>query len=126
MPITIEPRPQERILLTTYDQPFDADIDVGQAVVAINEFAPKVEGAFFVLVDLRRVDLPFGGLVMALGTLRHLPDGVHFVIIGSGDMVTLAAEAAKQKQYGEYRIPVFATPEEALNHVANERKRLGV
>lgn len=42
------------------------------------------------------------------------------LFVGKGKDVKLIVEALKQKQYGEYHVPLFASMEEALAHVNSE------
>jgi hypothetical protein len=128
MGIKIELRPQERILYSTYLPPFEAEADSQTSLKAILDFAKTMNGLFFVVTDVRQIDLSFSDLVLGMSTMRELAMNVQMqiVAIGSGDMLKFAADAARQKQYGQHNVVLVATPEEALNHVANERKRLGV
>jgi hypothetical protein len=126
--VKIEQRPQERTLFAACTLPYDAEKDTTDIVQAITQFAATMNGLFFVVGDYRQIDLSFGDMVIGMGSLRQLPGAgqVQIVAIGSGEIMKLAADAASQKQYGQYNVVLVATPEEAFNHVANERKRLGV
>ena len=44
------------------------------------------------------------------------------MFVGKGKDVKLIVEALKQKQYGEYHVPLFLTLDEALEHIYNEMK----
>jgi hypothetical protein len=127
MSVEIEPRPQERILLMISHPPSNPD-DNPAVIQSTQSFAAKMGGVFFLVADMRRVEMSFSDMVLSMSLLRELPgaDQVQIVVIGGGDMLKLAADAAKQKQYGQHNVALVATPEEAFNHVANERKRLGV
>ncbi len=125
MPVKLEPRVSERILVQRYIQPVDLAAELPAAIEAIAEFSREVQGAFFAVIDMRAAPINLDGLIEALDLVRrklaNVP--VRFVAIGTGEMVELAASAVAQRQYGSFEpAKVFATEEEALAYCLAELK----
>lgn len=125
MTIAIEKRPTNNILFVTFTDPLDPISEFGQAHEAARSFAEQVSGTFYYVIDARELSVKFSDLVMGLGSLRRFPasDRMEVVLIGSGEMVEFAAQAAKQQQYGERTLNVFATPQEAFAFVDGKRSK---
>lgn len=127
MPMHVEPNVQERILITRFVSPVDPERNVPASIQALTEFARQVEGTFFVISDVREFDLTFDAITEALDMVRRSLVGIPIraVVIGSGKMVELAAQAITQKQYGSFEMAkVFATEAEALAYCRTELGKL--
>lgn len=126
MTLTIDMHYEERLMVVVSKPPFDPQNE--NLVPALQKFVEKVKGTFFLVVDMREVDISFGDLVTGMAQLRQYPGAemVRISAVGSGEMIKMGVQAAKQKQYGEYDIALFGTVEEALAHVAKERQSLGL
>jgi hypothetical protein len=126
MPIRLEPHTAEKVLVLRYIAPVNPDDDLPASVQAIVEFSHTVQGDFFVISDTRAFQLTFDVLVEVLDLVRRQLVGVpvHFVIVGTGEIVRLAAEAITQKQYGSFDpAKVFATDQEAFAHCLAELQK---
>jgi hypothetical protein len=126
MGIRIEPHISEKILFLRYIAPVNPDEDMPAACKAIIEFSQSVQGDFFVISDAREFPVTFDALVEGLDLVRRQLVGVpaRFVVIGTGEMIRLAAEAIAQRQYGGFEpAKVFATEEEAFAHCLAELKK---
>ncbi|PJF34328.1 MAG: hypothetical protein CUN49_16220, partial [Candidatus Thermofonsia Clade 1 bacterium] len=100
--------------------------DMLAAVQAIRDFAQQVQGNFFVISDARQFPVTFDVLVEALDLVRRQLVGVpvRFVVIGTDEMIRLAAEAIAQRQYGGFEAgKVFATDQEAFAYCLAELQK---
>lgn len=81
-----------------------------------------------VLLDLRALKMNFSDLVQGLGMTRsegklfRHPNAAEFVIITTSSLLKLASEALAQVQYGERKVRVFSSPEEAVEYAKSPRK----
>lgn len=126
MPIVLEPHVAEKILFQRYVAPVNPEEDMAATIRAIIEFSQSVQGDFFVISDAREFQVSFDVVVDALDTVRRQLAGVpvRFVIIGTDEMVRLAAEAIAQQQYGGFEpAKVFATDQEAFSYCLAELKK---
>jgi hypothetical protein len=126
MSISLESHVAEKILFLRYVAPVNPDEDMPAAIQAITQFSQSVQGNFFVIADAREFQVTFDVLVEALDLVRRQLAGVpvRFVVIGTDEMVRLAAEAIAQKQYGSFEpAKVFATDQEAFAHCLAELKK---
>ena len=122
MPITVEPIPNEAILLATFTEPFSPNPHIREMFLAVAELRDELPGsAFCILVDVRAVKTGFGDMVMTLGEVRQAiktaPESdrdVVLAMIGSGGLIELAANAMKQAQYGNWTMPLFSSLEDAI------------
>ena len=74
-------------------------------------------------MDVSAVKVRFGEVVLTLGGVRKAskrrrPDmPISLSLVGSGNLVRLASKAMGQKQYGEYRVNLYASLDRALDDV---------
>ncbi len=93
-----------------------------QTVQSIVEETPGLD---YLIMDLRDIELTFSELVMVLAKARdrivgmggksYIDAQVRYVLVGSDDLIDLAAEAFHQEQYGNIDIRVFPTIDMAVD-----------
>ncbi|MBO9309796.1 MAG: hypothetical protein J7551_08435, partial [Chloroflexi bacterium] len=71
MPVKLEPRVSERILVQRYIQPVDLAAELPAAIEAIAEFSREVQGAFFAVIDMRAAPINLDGLIETLDLVRR-------------------------------------------------------
>ncbi len=127
MPIQFEPNIRERVIILRYVNPVDPERDVPAAIQALADFGRQVQGVFYAVTDVREFRLTFDTLTESLDMVRRSLVGipVRFAVIGSGNLIELAAQAIAQQQYGGFEMAkVFATEAEALAYCRTELGKL--
>ncbi|MBN1312229.1 MAG: hypothetical protein JXB30_12490 [Anaerolineae bacterium] len=133
MTIHVERLQDEAIIVYRYPEKLESNQEIRDATVAEADLVLKMpDPVIWVIHDTRRLTIDFGRLVTALVTLTtEGPEGaddprLRVAAISSSELVKLAAKAATQKQYGNWKVSIFETYEEALMHaredLATERK----
>jgi len=126
MSLTSETNLDESILIVTFTEPFDPVADAQKAFGDLLALVEKAKPPYFYVNDMRGVNLAFDDLVTGMTVFLQkvsLHD-VHFVGIGSGEMVALGAKAVKQAQYGGHKEGfIFESREAALAWVKEQRAK---
>ncbi len=126
MPLHVEPRVAERILIQRHVPPIDPVENMQAAIESTKDFYQQVGQEFFVISDARQFPVTFDVLVEGLDLIRRSLTGIpiRLVVIGDGELIRLAAEAIAQKQYGGFEAgKVFANDEEALAYCMAELQK---
>lgn len=124
MPIYVEKLSDEPIVTVTVTEPVVVKHDIpalNYELSAVFDASPVRVWAVMIVKDPK---MEFGELVrgMAMVTrgevaaLTH-PNAAGFAVVTTHDMFRLAASALKQAQYGEIKVSVYLTQEEALASV---------
>jgi hypothetical protein len=99
-----------------------------KALHDVQQLMSEIEGPIYYINDFSQFGISFSNLVLALDDITRgqastlFGPQVHMILVGTSEMVKLWGEAAKQKQYGERKIPVFSSRDEAI---AYARQQLG-
>lgn len=91
----------------------------------VQSIVEETPGLDYLIMDLRDIELTFSELVMVLAKARdrivrmggksYIDTQVRYVLVGSDDLIDLAAEAFHQEQYGNIDIRVFPTVDMAVD-----------
>ncbi|NDJ54669.1 MAG: hypothetical protein GYB68_16500 [Chloroflexi bacterium] len=115
----VEKLPDEPIIIVTVTE----SSDVESVAAACDAIIGDKLGPFYRINDFSAFSFTFSGLMvgMAAETTR-LPGSlsdprIKPVFVGTSDMVKLGSQAGRQEQYGELAILLFATLEDALQHI---------
>lgn len=123
MPVTNQKLVDEPVIVSTYENPFDPRNDIPRAHQEIAGLMQAIEGNVYVIVDVTNLTGDFNVLVEALALSARGKDGStadprrKTVIVGSGALLQLGANAMQQEQYGSINTPLFGSYDEALAHV---------
>lgn len=127
MPYQVEIRNQEKnpYILVTYTQPFNAADDVRNALVEQVTLLKRWQSfPAHVIVDFTHVNIKFMDIVLGMGQVRATTLGEQLdqfemitAFVGDQELVRIAAESAKQEQYGGFQMKVFTTVKEAQAYV---------
>lgn len=118
---TVEKLQGEPIIVVDIHNPYDYETEPPQMFEAIRQLAEDA-GQGYVIYDCRDFDVTFGDLVAGMraqtgGAPGSISDPNFLsIIVGSGDMLQLAANGFKQDQYGQIDVPLYPTLEDALQH----------
>jgi hypothetical protein len=116
MPFRIEP-------------PFDM---IAEREATFQQVAALVEDAsetVYVIDDFSDVPLRFDDIVLKLAHLTRNKPGspsdprIQYLLVGTHEMLELAARSASQRQYGEVEMPLFESIDDALEYARRERVR---
>jgi hypothetical protein len=113
----------ESIIVATYVPPLDPVTDVIDADKEVHELAKDIKGIVFQITDTRQTKPTLDVIIEGMAQMRRaVPVDPRFrtIIVGTEEMVKLGAQAAKQAQYGERMMSVFATVEEAIEYARAE------
>ncbi|MGF1507107.1 MAG: hypothetical protein GYB64_04460 [Chloroflexi bacterium] len=123
MPISVRRVTNQNIIVMSMLNPLkNGEADFKKAFKLTTAAAEPLEGRYIVIVDMARTRLSFSELVMALGvvTAERAPlfkdPDARLYIVGSGDLISLMAQAFRQTQYGKRDVPVFETLDQAITY----------
>jgi hypothetical protein len=124
----IEKLPDEPIVIDCHSEPMEA-LSHANFANELAQIVQSIEGTVYRIADLTGMSYSFPTLVHVLAeeTRNKKPGSagdprVKLVMVASGEIATLIANAAKQPQYGGLDLPVFATQAEALAYVREQIK----
>lgn len=130
---TIEKLPSEAITVITVNGSILKDIvseDHERAHHRVQSIIEETPGLDYLIMDLQRIKLTFSELVMvlanardeiaALGGKAYIDANIRYLLVGSGDLIDLAAEALHQEQYGNIEVRVFPTVDMAVDFARRE------
>lgn len=109
-------------------EPFDQSHDTLDSVNESDDLLSRIEGdKVFMIVDLSQLKMDLGSLMQGfaaaflphddLRTSNVFADRVSLLMVGSGALLKLAVKAAGQDQYGNRKIELFETLDEALTFI---------
>jgi hypothetical protein len=129
MPITVEKLPNEPIVIIQANNPYSMQDDVVKAMHEFKELLDAAPAPLWDITDTRNFTIGFSDLVGLLGFITHGELGVvrhrNFAgtaIIANSEMIRMAGNALRQKQYGGISVNIVSTLDEALAYVRNQIK----
>lgn len=130
---TIEKLPGEAITIITVNGSIlknMASQESKQAKHKVQSIVEETPGLDYLIMDLQGIELTFSELVMvlarardqiaALGGKTYIDANIRYVLVGSDDLIDLAAEALYQEQYGNIEVQVFPTVDVAVDFARHE------
>ena len=131
MTIIVEQLPFEPIITATFREPMDYHKEVGAAFYKVIELRDAIVGfpKYYVIFNLTEVKPSFSDIVYSLSESRiassrrkaDFPVSPH--LVGGGGLLDLVSKAMKQRQYGEYALPIHSTLQEALDAIHAEMRK---
>ncbi len=123
---TTETLPGEPIIITTYFEPYDPVVDVIEANHEVAELLGDLPFVYYIN-DISQVEFDFPKVIRTMTSAFRdrstLPaDRIRGIAVGSGKMLKLFVEGAKQFQYGEIDVELFEAVEEALAFARSQLK----
>jgi hypothetical protein len=128
MPIVVERLPGEPIIVATFAEPMNYNVEVPAMFARILELRDTIEGSpkYYVVIDISAVKPGFSDIMMSLGEVRkasakrraELPISPH--LAGTGDFFSMLSKAMNQAQYGGYTAPLHTSAAEALSVIRAE------
>lgn len=122
MAIVVSRIPNEPIIVAT----LEGDLTVEQfkeMFIRSVEITKEIGGHVFRITDARNVTATFGELFGIIAAASKGVPGsttdpnVTPILVGSNQMVKLAAQAFRQKQFGGVEIPLFQKMEDAMTYI---------
>lgn len=129
MPVSIELFSDEPILVATFTEPFKPREDlekVAQHMVKILEDVPDI---LWRIDDTTFVEMTFTKLVEAMSAATRSKTGtvtdprVELILVGTSETMKTAAKSMEQRQYGEVKVPLFTSRDDALAYVRGQIER---
>jgi hypothetical protein len=114
---------QPAIFVIEVVKPFDFVADMHAMYGAIQDARQGLEGKLSIIFDLRRLEMTFSELVVAMDEQRRGHAGsmtdpsIQTLIAASDDIIKMGAKGMGQEQYGGVDIPLYESVEAALAHV---------
>lgn len=125
---TIEKLPGEAITVITVNGSIlknMASKDREEAQHRVQSIVEETPGLDYLIMDLQGIELTFSELVMVLAKARdqiaamggktYIDANMRYLLVGSDDLIDLAAEALHQEQYGNIDVRVFPTVDIAVD-----------
>ena len=122
MAITVSRIPNEPIIVATLDGDINAE-QFKEMFIRSAEITKEIGGHVCRITDARNVGVSFGELFGIIAAASKGVPGsttdpnVTAILLGNNQMVKLAAQAFRQKQFGGLQIPLFQRMEDALEYV---------
>lgn len=121
MTYTVELLPVERTLLTTFDEDFRLAQHGTALLEEMKAEFDKASAPLVMLDDLTHLHMGFSDLVSALAIstrgasaiTRH-PNVSKVVFVSTNNLFAICGEALKQVQYGQVKVEIYRTLDEAL------------
>jgi hypothetical protein len=129
MAYTIQQVGNEPIIVVKTTNPFNPEKEVPEQNEKIGKLVQRMTPPVFLIADLSELQISFSDLVLSLAEVKRSEDGAFnnknliTLTVGSEEMVKLSVQAAKQKQYGETNIQIFASVDEAIAHARKQVQR---
>lgn len=117
----------ENIIVVTYKDPFEPNIDINKAQEHIAGMLDMFDGVVYRIDDLSNSPMSWNTFVEGIFlATRDVPGSmtdprIQGILVGADDMVKMASESMKQEQYGATNTPMFKTLDQAL---ARAREKL--
>ncbi|NDJ53056.1 MAG: hypothetical protein GYB68_08240 [Chloroflexi bacterium] len=127
MPFTIEKLPHEPIVIVKVTPPFSFATDTRRSVRAVADEIRGLPGPIYRISDVSEVTIGFMDLVHALAVMSREEEGgapdhrLRFIFVGDLEILEMARESARQDQYGNVEIHIFAALDEALDFARRQR-----
>jgi hypothetical protein len=126
MPVTVERIPGEPIIMAKLSGDLTVD-DVVEMFTRSAEIIKDVEGTVYRITNVQDIKAPF---VEAMKTVQAATKGrsgstsdprIYAMFVGNTQWVDFYRNALQQEQFGGISLPVFASKEEALEHIRQHR-----
>lgn len=111
------------IFVATMSEPHDAIADATGIEKEMHQNIAAVNGTVYYIPDLSAIKITFSNIVIGLNEAFKEGSGsfysnprVKMLMVGSDEMLRVAADAGSQDQYGNVPIELFATVDEAVAH----------
>jgi hypothetical protein len=121
MPVKIDYRPQQQILIATNEEPYDPTGDTMQIAAEIQKILGETTGDLHFISDLTHVKVSFADLVMGMAAAFRTRNSIYgnprvkTYVVGHNLLIQMGAKAAsEQEQYGRVPINIFTSLESAL------------
>jgi hypothetical protein len=115
MGLTIDTRPDDRIIFITVKPPVVVPDDPAEATEATLAFQKQQGGTVCRITDYTQVKLTFSDVVEGMASDKVFRDpNIISVMIGTDAMVKMAADSFRQTQYGGVDVTLVSTRDEAL------------
>ena len=119
MAVDINILPDEPVIVFTIQAPVDGEKDARTTSEKAIEFAHELGQPVYRIVDFSQVNVTFTDILMGISAGTGVPDDlVHTYMVGSHELVRLAAESSAQEQYGGgIQVQLYASIDEALDAI---------
>jgi hypothetical protein len=123
MTVEVKQLGDEPIVIATIYDPVNMETDPVENREKSNAVARKFDGPVYRITDFSNFELTFSQLVGGLAEdIKNSEDNIRHLFVGSGDLVAMQVEAAKQDQYGGQDVKLFTSVNAAI---AYARDHLG-
>ncbi len=127
MTVTIKQVPAENIIIVEYQAPFEPRVDIRQAQAEIARIIEANDQMLVRIDDLTRSGMTWSQFIEGIDEATQGVPGsmtdprISGVLVGDGELLSMASESMKQEQYGSTETPTFSNLDEALAY-ARTRK----
>lgn len=114
------------IIVVKFLPPFDPVKDLPEATKYSATILNQIKGQLYRIEDMSGVDIDFSNLVMAMAKATEKIPGsmsdsrIEGILVSGQELFELAANAMSQAQYGEKKMTLFATVDEAIAYATAE------
>lgn len=127
MNYTIEPHPEERLIICSVEPEFDVSREIDDYMAGLQAALDQMPAPAVNVADARNLTVNFGSMTGALSMLTHgtlsvmrHPMLCAAIVITTNPMITLGVRALGQAQYGSLRAMTATTLEEGITLAKNE------
>jgi hypothetical protein len=127
MSYSIETRPEELIVIATFNADFNVQKETASYADELKNKLEQMPGPSSLITHVDLVSAGFGDLVSGLGLLTQgklavlsHPNIKEIIVVTTKDLFSLGAKALGQSQYGGLRVSVARTLEEAIELAKQE------
>ena len=115
MSIKVKTQPRDSLIIIEVHPPIDIQVDPHEATDRTLEFQKQMNRHICRITDYTRVHLTFSDVVAGMAADKAFSNPyVHSIIVGTDELVKLAATSFKNDQYGNVDVKIVATIDEAL------------
>ncbi len=115
MPFTAERVPNQPIVVITIGPTVDGASDPVESHAATHQLLADETGTVYRILDFSQVNVSFGDVVMGMNSDPGFRDPrMKTIMVGTHDLVQLAAQSAAQDQYGGRDIKLFTSAADAI------------
>ena len=117
---TVERLPGEPIVIITYETPFNFQIEPGQILEAMAGAITDSDEIVFAVHNTSELSFSFSDIVAGMGGAfksvrgQELSPLTRILVVGGGNLLSLAVKSAKQIQYGGLDIELFDSVDAAI------------
>lgn len=115
MPFTAERVPNQPIVVCTIGPTVDGSKDPVESHATTHQLLADEAGTLYRILDFSQVDVKFGDVVMGMSSDPGFKDPrMKTIMVGTHELVQLAAQSAAQEQYGNLDIKLFTSSADAI------------